>query len=83
MSRLLSALLVGLACSLPSYSTAADAPPVLLANVFSDKIDVSRYMVSEKLDGVRAIWDGQVLRFRSGRAINSSSGFPALFGVTR
>jgi DNA ligase-1 len=70
-------LLVGLACSLPSYSTAADAPPVLLANVFSDKIDVSRYMVSEKLDGVRAIWDGQALRFRSGRAINAPAWFLA------
>ena len=77
MSRLLSALLVGLACSLPSYSTAADAPPVLLANVLSDKIDVSRYMVSEKLDGVRAIWDGQVLRFRSGRTINAPAWFLA------
>ena len=27
------------------------------------------YLVSEKFDGVRAVWDGQVLRFRSGRTI--------------
>ena len=34
-------------------------------------------MVSEKLDGVRAIWDGQVLRFRSGRTINAPAWFIA------
>jgi len=27
------------------------------------------FWVSEKFDGVRAVWDGQVLRFRSGRVI--------------
>ena len=27
------------------------------------------FSVSEKFDGVRAVWDGQVLRFRSGRVI--------------
>ena len=27
------------------------------------------YQVSEKLDGVRAVWDGRILRFRSGRVI--------------
>lgn len=77
MSRLLAALLVGLACSLPAYSVAVDAPAILLANLYRDQVDVSRYMVSEKLDGVRAIWDGQVLRFRSGRTINAPAWFIA------
>ncbi|MBK7646211.1 MAG: DNA ligase [Betaproteobacteria bacterium] len=77
MSRLLAALLVGLAFSLPTYSTTADAPPILLANLYRNQIDVSRYMVSEKLDGVRALWDGQVLRFRSGRTINAPPWFVA------
>ena len=31
--------------------------------------------VSEKFDGVRAVWDGQVLRFRSGRVIAAPGGF--------
>jgi DNA ligase-1 len=31
--------------------------------------------VSEKFDGVRAVWDGQVLRFRSGRAIAAPAWF--------
>lgn len=77
MSRLLAALLLGLACALPTYSMAGDAPTILLANVYSDQIDVSRYMVSEKLDGVRAVWDGEVLRFRSGKPINAPAWFIA------
>lgn len=35
------------------------------------------FLVSEKFDGVRAIWDGQVLRFRSGRPISAPSWFVA------
>ena len=31
--------------------------------------------MSEKLDGVRAVWDGQVLRFRSGRVIVAPAWF--------
>lgn len=75
MSRLLHALLCGLALSLPTLSTAAEPPVILLANVYREQIDVSRYLVSEKLDGVRAIWDGQVLRFRSGKTINAPGWF--------
>lgn len=77
MSRLLAALLLGLACALPTYSMAGDAPTILLSNVYSDQVDVSRYMVSEKLDGVRAVWDGEVLRFRSGKPINAPAWFIA------
>lgn len=33
------------------------------------------FWVSEKFDGVRAFWDGQVLRFRSGRAIAAPAWF--------
>jgi DNA ligase-1 len=32
-------------------------------------------LISEKFDGVRAVWDGQVLRFRSGRLIAAPSWF--------
>ena len=35
------------------------------------------YLVSEKFDGVRAVWDGQVLRFRSGRLIAAPAWFLA------
>lgn len=33
------------------------------------------FSVSEKYDGVRAVWDGQVLRFRSGRVITAPAWF--------
>lgn len=33
------------------------------------------FLVSEKFDGVRAVWDGQVLRFRSGRLIAAPGWF--------
>jgi DNA ligase-1 len=45
--------------------------------VYRDEIDPAAYWVSEKLDGVRAIWDGQVLRFRSGEPIAAPSWFLA------
>lgn len=77
MSRLLRALLLGLAFALPSFPVLAEAPAILLAGVYHEQVDVSRYLVSEKLDGVRAVWDGQVLRFRSGKNINAPRWFLA------
>ena len=41
-------------------------PPLLLANVYRDDVDLDQYWVSEKLDGVRAWWDGEGLVSRSG-----------------
>jgi DNA ligase-1 len=70
MLRLLGALLLGLALALPVAGSAAESPAILLAEVYRDQVDVTRYLVSEKLDGVRAIWDGSTLRFRSGKEIN-------------
>lgn len=53
----------------PYAAAAAESPPLLLAERYRDNIDVSRYWVSEKLDGVRAVWDGKILRFRSGNPV--------------
>ncbi len=75
MSRLLGALLLGVALALPVAGSAAEAPAILLAEVYRDQVDVSLYLVSEKLDGVRAIWDGSTLRFRSGKEINAPRWF--------
>jgi len=47
---------------------AQDAPPGL---------DPTGWLVSEKLDGVRALWDGAQLRFRSGGAIAAPAWFTA------
>ena len=60
---------------------AAEALPLLLANTEQGQADISLYLVSEKLDGVRAFWDGQALRSRNGNTINAPAwfvkGFPA------
>jgi DNA ligase-1 len=55
------------------------APPLLLANVLKPQTDVTRYWVSEKYDGVRAIWNGHELRFRSGRSVPAPAWFTANF----
>lgn len=48
-----------------------------LAQVFRTNIDPAPYWISEKLDGVRAIWDGRELRFRSGRRVPAPAWFLA------
>lgn len=47
----------------------AAAPSLLLAREWTPGADPAGWLVSEKLDGVRALWDGQRLRFRSGRTV--------------
>ncbi len=54
-----------------------EAPPLLLAEVLRGDVDLSRYWVSEKLDGARAVWDGRSLRFRSGRPVPAPLWFVA------
>ena len=54
---------------LPVCSAWAKEPALLLANVLGPHVDVTQYLVSEKFDGVRAVWDGKTLRFRSGRDV--------------
>jgi DNA ligase-1 len=51
------------------------APGVQLAMPWPPGRSPQGYWVSEKFDGVRAVWDGQVLRFRSGRSIAAPSWF--------
>jgi len=75
MRRLLRALSLVLALALPTITVSAEPPAILLAEVYRNQVDVAQYLVSEKLDGVRAIWDGQILRFRSGKTINAPRWF--------
>lgn len=48
-----------------------NAPDILLAQVYQSGIDVREYLVSEKLDGVRAIWDGKCFYTRQGNKIHA------------
>ncbi len=72
-------------CLLAGLSLAADvrtsSPTPSLANVYQGGLDLRRYWVSEKLDGVRALWDGKALYSRRGNRFNPpawfTEGFPA------
>lgn len=75
MSNLLRVLLLSVALLAPGVSFSANPPSILLANVYRNQADVAQYLVSEKLDGVRAIWDGQTLRFRSGKEMHAPRWF--------
>lgn len=70
----------GLFCALLVLATstltlAAELPALLLAERYRGDVDVSRYWVSEKLDGVRASWDGERLQFRSGHPVPAPKWF--------
>jgi DNA ligase 1 len=54
---------------------ARDALPLLLAVDAASDIDPAGHLVSEKFDGVRALWDGQQLRTRGGGAVSAPSWF--------
>ncbi|WP_116807433.1 DNA ligase [Steroidobacter cummioxidans] len=69
-----SALVVG-ALSAPAMAPAAP-PPLLLANDYdAAEVDVLRYWVSEKYDGMRAYWDGKNLVTRAGNTIHAPDWF--------
>jgi DNA ligase-1 len=51
---------------LPVSLNAQSSPTLQLANVYHTEIDVKDYWVSEKLDGVRAYWDGHQFFSKNG-----------------
>jgi DNA ligase-1 len=48
----------------------------MLAKPYTNQ-PIAGWLLSEKLDGVRALWDGRTLRFRSGRVIAAPAWFVA------
>ncbi|MFA0085579.1 DNA ligase [Vibrio sp. 10N.261.51.F12] len=54
------------------------APAVVNAINYHHTINVQDYFVSEKLDGIRAIWTGQQLISRSGRELHAPDWFIAV-----
>ncbi|MEO6363857.1 MAG: DNA ligase [Caldimonas sp.] len=49
----------------------------VLAGIYTGQVEPARCLVSEKYDGVRAVWDGRVLRHRSGRVVTAPPAFVA------
>ncbi len=77
-------ILAGAASLLPSFAGARSRPSPgageavaapLLAVVYTGWVDPALCLVSEKYDGVRAVWDGRVLRHRSGRPVSAPASF--------
>lgn len=81
LRRGLAAAAAAIAAAISVAALAAEPPAGVvaptLAAPYRDEIDPAAYWVSEKLDGVRALWDGQVLRFRSGGRIPAPAWFVA------
>lgn len=82
-----SALAPTLACAVAADPAAVQAPaastPALMhARLWQAGDDPKDYWVSEKLDGVRAFWDGHALRFRSGLPIAAPAWFTAALPKT-
>ncbi|MCX6903006.1 MAG: DNA ligase [Verrucomicrobia bacterium] len=63
-------------------SEAASGPPLLLAESWDNATDLSDWWMSEKLDGVRAYWDGKQFLSRQGNLYHAPEwfieGLPAL-----
>jgi len=62
---------------LPSTIFARDLPKpaLMLASIYHDGINLNEYWVSEKYDGVRAIWDGKQLVSRGGNIYHAPKWF--------
>ena len=68
-------LLLGAAACAAWPGRAAAAPALLLAQESPPDPDPAGWLVSEKFDGVRAWWDGRLLRFRSGLPVAAPAWF--------
>lgn len=73
MKRLSLALILPF-ITVPATLQAADNFPMMLAESY-DAQNVSGWLASEKLDGVRSFWDGKQLHSRGGHIYNAPNGF--------
>ncbi len=69
---------VGAADANPS---APNRPPIPLAHVYTQDINIKDYWLSEKLDGVRAYWDGKQLLSKQGNVYHAPAWFVANFPI--
>jgi DNA ligase 1 len=71
----LAAWTIGLARSSPVHARSNGAPALLLAHDWRAALNPADHLVSEKLDGVRAYWNGQALITRGGLPIHAPAWF--------
>jgi DNA ligase-1 len=60
-----------------SDEAADKGPPILLAHVWENDVDLAGWWMSEKLDGVRAYWDGKRFLSRLGNEFHAPDWFVA------
>ena len=65
----------GKAAAAPAKAT--EGPPLLLANPWDNDQDLTGWWMSEKLDGVRAYWDGTTFQSRLGNRYHAPGWFTA------
>jgi DNA ligase-1 len=58
-----------------SEEDASSVPPILLAQSWDNTADLAGWWMSEKLDGVRAYWDGQQFLSRQGNVYHAPDWF--------
>lgn len=63
--------------SLLTSALAAGPPPLQHPDTYTGKEPVTGWLMSEKLDGIRAVWTGKTLLTRKGRAIHAPAWFVA------
>ncbi|MGP4845011.1 DNA ligase [Marinobacter sp. 1Y8] len=68
-------IISSLALSLFANTAYAQPPKILLGETYQQGINLSDYWVSEKLDGVRAYWDGKQLISRQGHRFHAPDWF--------
>ena len=74
MIRWIAAVMFAVAPCWPVLAWTAP-PPVELVDVYHGGVDLSRYWVSEKFDGVRGYWDGHRLLTREGTLVQVPAWF--------
>jgi DNA ligase-1 len=74
---LIASIALGLT-TFPLYATSISTIPIPLAQTYVEaEHSLSTYLVSEKLDGIRAIWTGSKLITRNGNPIHAPDWFTA------
>jgi len=77
--RIFVAAIFFLIFTTPLFSSFAGKPQIQLANLYHQGFDVTKYLVSEKLDGVHAYFDGEKLISREGNIYNAPKWFTENF----
>lgn len=58
-----------LCCGMVLFAVVTLAAELMLPQVYSEQVDVSGWLMSEKLDGVRGYWDGEKLLSKNGNLL--------------